>query len=101
MNKIDARDLEPENVTVIDVRSPEEFAAGHIKGALNIPLDELEQRLGQLPKDQPVVTYCMMEHPGDSRGERAAKQLGALGFEASVLEGGFPAWQALHKKSEE
>jgi phage shock protein E len=101
VNKIDASKLQLTEVTLIDVRSPEEFAVGHIEGALNIPLDKLEQGLEQLSKDQPVVTYCMMKHPGDSRGERAAKQLEALGFEASLLEGGFPAWQALHKKSEE
>jgi rhodanese-related sulfurtransferase len=53
MNKIDASDLELSEVTLVDVRSPEEFAAGHIEGALNIPLDELEQHLEQLPKDQP------------------------------------------------
>jgi rhodanese-related sulfurtransferase len=99
VNKIDANSLELEKITLLDVRSPEEFAAFHIEGALNIPLSELEQRLGQLPKDQPIVTYCMMKHPGDSRGERAAKQLEALGFKAAVLEGGLPAWQASQKKA--
>jgi phage shock protein E len=91
VNKIDADSLEPSKVTLLDVRNPEEFAVSHIEGAINIPLDELEQQLGQLPTNQPIVTYCMMKHPGDSRGERAAKQLEVLGFEVSVLEGGLPA----------
>ncbi|ACO47513.2 rhodanese-like domain-containing protein [Deinococcus deserti] len=77
----------------VDVRSSEEFEAGHVDGALNIPITDLPQRLGELPKDRPVVTYCNMFHPGASRGEKAAAQLLELGFDAGVLEGGYPAWK--------
>jgi rhodanese-related sulfurtransferase len=91
--------LEPNRVTLLDVRSPEEFATGHIEGALNLPLNELEQRLEQVPKDQPIVTYCVMKHPGDSRGERAAKLLEERGFKAGVLDGGLPAWQTAQNKA--
>lgn len=42
---------------VIDVRSPEDYAAGHIPGAENIPADELERHLAEIPKDKPVVVY--------------------------------------------
>jgi rhodanese-related sulfurtransferase len=42
---------------VIDVRSPEDYAAGHIPGAANIPADEVERHLGEIPKDKPVVVY--------------------------------------------
>lgn len=78
---------------MVDVRSAEEFAAGHAEGAVHIPLEELTGRSSELPRNRPVVTYCNMFHPGSSRGERAAVQLAELGFDASVLEGGFPAWR--------
>jgi|SwirhisoilCB3_FD_contig_51_5075082_length_455_multi_1_in_0_out_0_2 rhodanese-related sulfurtransferase len=42
---------------VIDVRSPEDYAAGHVPGAENIPADELERHLAEIPKDKPVVVY--------------------------------------------
>jgi ABC-type sugar transport system ATPase subunit len=61
---------------VVDVRSSEEYAAGHVPDARHIPLDELEQRLGELPRNRQIVTYCTMRHPGASRGERAAALLG-------------------------
>lgn len=82
--------------TIVDVRSPDEYAAGHVSGALNIPLDELEERSAEIPQDRPVVTYCTMYHPGyhpgSSRGERAADVLESLGFRARALNGGYPAW---------
>jgi rhodanese-related sulfurtransferase len=43
--------------TVVDVRAAESYAAGHLPGALNIPIDELPHRLGEVPRDRPVVTY--------------------------------------------
>jgi rhodanese-related sulfurtransferase len=43
--------------TVVDVRSPDEYRAGHLPGALNIPADQLQDRLGDIPADRPVVTY--------------------------------------------
>lgn len=78
--------------TVVDVRGPDEYAAGHVTDAVNIPLDELEGRAAEIPRDRPVVTYCNMYHPGSSRGERAAELLQALGFDAGALAGGYPAW---------
>ncbi len=78
---------------VVDVRSADEYAAGHVPGALHIPLSELELRLGELPADTPIVTYCMMQHRGQSRGERAAELLRARGYDAWALDGGLPAWQ--------
>ena len=87
--------LETEAPTIIDVRSPEEYAEGHVPGAVNIPMDELEQRLDEVPQDRPVVPYCNMYHPGSSRGERAAMLFQAHGYEANTLEGGFPAWMNL------
>jgi rhodanese-related sulfurtransferase len=80
---------------VIDVRGPKEFAAGHLPGARNLPLSKLNKlvaRDGALPKGQPIVTYCNMHHPGQSRGERAAALLAEHGYAASALAGGYSAW---------
>jgi phage shock protein E len=84
---------ERENALVLDVRSPEEYAKGYLPDALNVPLAELPNYVVGLPKDKPVITYCMMKHPGDSRGEKAATLLRERGLDASVLEGGLPAWE--------
>lgn len=75
---------------VIDVRSPEEFAAGHIDSAINIPLDTLAARASFLPKDAIIVTVC---GKGGGRSERAASELRALGFDSvRSLCGGTQAW---------
>jgi len=79
---------------VIDVRGSEEYAAGHVLGAVNIPLGQLASQLTRIPQDRPVVTYCNMYHLGESRGERAASQLRELGYQVQTLDGGYPDWQA-------
>lgn len=84
------------DIVVVDVRSPEEYAEGHLPGAANIPIDDLDARLGELPAGRPVVTYCAMRHPGNSRGERAAARLRELGRDARALDGGFTGWTASH-----
>lgn len=81
-------------VTVIDVRGRGDYARGHVRGARHIPLSELARKLERLSKDQPIVTYCNMHHPGQSRGERAAALLTEHGFRASAIDGGFPAYEA-------
>ncbi len=78
---------------VIDVRGPSEYASGHVRGALNIPLGTLAKKLARIPKDRPVVTYCNMHHRGESRGERAAAQLREHGYQARTIDGGYPAWK--------
>ena len=78
---------------VLDVRGPSEFASGHVAGALNIPLSQLVRKVKQLPRDRQIVTYCMMHHRGESRGERGAALLREHGFDARALDGGLPAWQ--------
>lgn len=70
---------------VLDVRTPSEFAAGHIEGALNIPLDELRDRLGEVPKDTPIVVTCAV----GLRGYIAARILAGHGYTASDLTGGY------------
>ncbi len=80
--------------TIIDVRDPAEYAAGHLPGARNIPAAELHGRLAEVPRGRPVVPYCTMRHRGSSRSERAAALLRAGGYQAQALDGGFPAWAA-------
>jgi MFS family permease len=77
---------------VVDVRSPEEFASGHVRGALNIPLDALAGRVAELPRDRALVTAC---GKGGGRSDRAADQLRGLGFSVRPLCGGTAAWLAL------
>lgn len=78
-------------VTVLDVRPPEEFASGHVPGAVNVPLKELAKRLKELPKDQEVVAYCRGPHC--VLAFEAVAQLREKGFQARRLEDGFPEWR--------
>jgi rhodanese-related sulfurtransferase/DNA-binding transcriptional ArsR family regulator len=79
-------------VTVLDVRPPEEFAAGHVPGAVNIPLAELEQRLEELGKDQEIVAYCRGPHC--VLAFDAVARLREKGLQARRLEDGYPEWKA-------
>jgi len=78
-------------VTVLDVRPPEEYAAGHIAGAVNVPLKDLEQRLKELPQHQEVVAYCRGPHC--VLAYEAVAKLREKGFNAHRLEDGFPEWR--------
>jgi rhodanese-related sulfurtransferase/predicted transcriptional regulator len=79
-------------VTVLDVRPPEEFAAGHIPGAINIPLIDLERRLKDLTEDEEIVAYCRGPHC--VLAFDAIAKLRQYGFKAQRLEDGYPEWQA-------
>lgn len=82
-----------EGAVIIDVRSPDEFAAGHVSGAINIPLDSLAAQTAALPKEAVLVTVC---GKGGGRSERAASELRALGWNsARSLCGGTQAWMQL------
>lgn len=70
---------------VLDVRTPQEYAAGHIAGSVNIPLDELRERLGELPKDTSITVTCAV----GLRGYIAARILAGHGFKALDLTGGY------------
>ena len=78
-------------VTVLDVRPPEEYAAGHVPGAVNIPLKDLEQRLKELPREQEIVAYCRGPHC--VLAFDAVAQLRAQGFQARRMQDGFPEWR--------
>ncbi|MBC8337329.1 MAG: metalloregulator ArsR/SmtB family transcription factor [Rhodospirillales bacterium] len=78
-------------VTVIDVRPTEEFAAGHLSDAINIPLDQLDQKLSHLPTDGDVVAYC--RGPYCLLAYEAVNRLRSKGIPARRLEDGFPEWK--------
>ncbi len=79
-------------VTVLDVRPPDEFALGHLPGAVNIPLRELEARLAELDPALEIVAYCRGAYCVLSFEAVAA--LRARGFTVRRLEDGFPEWRA-------
>ena len=79
-------------VTVLDVRPREEYSAGHIPGALSVPLAELERQLSDLPSDRQVVAYC--RGPYCVLAVEAVQVLRAHGFDAVRLEDGVPDWRA-------
>ncbi len=75
-------------VHVIDVRTSEEYAAGHLAGAEHIPFDELAGRAGSLDRSRPVVLYCRT----GSRSELATQAFAASGWEARSMAGGLVEW---------
>jgi rhodanese-related sulfurtransferase len=78
---------------LLDVREPEEFAAGHLEGATNLPLSQLRKRLDEVPRDRQVWVYCA----AGQRGYFAQRLLRQRGVDALNLSGGFTTWQALHR----
>ena len=83
------------DVVLVDVRPEQEFAAGHIDGARSIPLDELEQRLAELPADREVVAYC--RGPFCAYAHEAVRRIQASGRSARRLEEGWPEWRLAAK----
>lgn len=86
----EARSSLLDGAVALDVREPNEFAAGHMAEAISIPLGQLSARTDELPKDRPILTYC-------GHGERSASGVSILeraGFEQLLnLDGGFGAWE--------
>jgi rhodanese-related sulfurtransferase len=78
----------PTSHLLIDVRTPEEFASGHIAGAVNIPVDALSGRLSEIPNDQPVVVYCR----SGNRSATASQILHSAGYPTVYDLGGIIAW---------
>ena len=79
-------------VTVLDVRPAEEFALGHVPGAINIPTGELKRRLNELPRSKEIVAYC--RGPYCVFAFEAVAALRAAGYKARRLEDGLPQWRA-------
>jgi rhodanese-related sulfurtransferase/DNA-binding transcriptional ArsR family regulator len=80
------------NVVIIDTRPASEYAAGHIAGAISVPIDELQERLKHLPKSKEYVAYC--RGPYCAYADRAVESLRANGRRARRLAQGFPEWRA-------
>jgi rhodanese-related sulfurtransferase/DNA-binding transcriptional ArsR family regulator len=79
------------DVVILDVRPPEEFASGHIPGALSVPLDRLDATLARLPKRTQIVAYC--RGPYCVLAPQAVEQLRAKGYKARRLAEGMPEWR--------
>ncbi|MCB9450078.1 MAG: rhodanese-like domain-containing protein [Anaerolineaceae bacterium] len=75
---------------LIDVRTPEEFASGHIHGAINIPVEVIGSRLSEVPQGEPIVLYCR----SGNRSAQAASILVSAGYTGVYDLGGIIDWQA-------
>jgi rhodanese-related sulfurtransferase/DNA-binding transcriptional ArsR family regulator len=84
--------LREKRITVLDVRPEDEFALGHLPGALNIPFGELERRLKELPKNREVIAYC--RGPYCVLSFEAVAKLRERGYKIRRLEDGYPEWKA-------
>lgn len=80
-------------VVLLDVRSAEQYVAGHIDKALHIPVASVESQVEYLPKDKLIVTYCTC--PNEESSGEAALILQRSGLEAKALRGGLEAWSSL------
>ena len=76
---------------LVDVRPPSEYAAGHVDGAVNIPVADLANRINELPPDTNIVAYC--RGPYCVMASTAVSQLRQAGYAAHRLEGGYPQWR--------
>ncbi len=86
------RRIRDQQVTVLDVRSPQEFASGHLPRAINVPLPDLKRRLKELPSSQEIVAYC--RGPYCLFSYEAVAELRKHGYQALRLEDGYPEWKA-------
>ena len=80
------------SVALLDVRPREEFQAGHLPDAINIPLDELDTMLDALPRNREIVAYC--RGPYCVMSHEAVERLRSLGFQVRRFDEGFPEWKA-------
>lgn len=81
-----------EELVLLDVRPADEYAAGHLPTAVSMPLEDLERRLRELPRDREIVAYC--RGPYCAFAPSAVRLLRASGYDAKRLEDGLPEWKA-------
>ena len=91
-SKVVHADALPADVLLLDVREEEETVLGMVPGAVNIPLGQLRQRSGELPRDRQIAAYCRV----GLRGYVAERMLRQQGFEVANLSGGFTTWKLFH-----
>jgi rhodanese-related sulfurtransferase len=93
----DARRLfKRRDAVLIDVRPEIEFAHGHVTGAISIPIEELDQRMTELPRNKRIIAYCRGEYC--LLADEAVARLRKSGFDAMRLEGGWPEWSLEESK---
>ncbi len=85
------RRIKEMNIVLIDVRPPEEYEKGHIRGAVSIPLSQLQEKLNEIPKDREVVAYCRGKYCVLSA--KAMKVLRDAGYRTRRLQEGYPEWK--------
>jgi len=89
LDPAEAHSLVDKGALLVDVRTREEFAAGHLPNAVNVPVQELDERLGELgPRERPLVVYCR----SGNRSARAAGTLARAGFTAVHNLGAMSRW---------
>jgi rhodanese-related sulfurtransferase/biotin operon repressor len=86
------KELLKDKAVLLDVRPRQEFEAGHLRGAINIPIEELADRMNELTRERQIVTYCRGEYC--LFADEAAELLRANGYDVVRLEGGWPEWQS-------
>ena len=91
----DWKQLLPDAALLVDVRDPDEFHEGHIAGAINLPLNELRERLGELPRNRELWLYCRV----GQRGYYAARLLMQHGFKVKNLSGGYLTYDLIEAAS--
>jgi rhodanese-related sulfurtransferase len=83
----------PQDAFILDVREPDEWAAGHVEGSLHIPMGEVPDRFVEVPQDQRVVVVCR----SGGRSARVTEFLRQQGYDVVNLDGGLTAWQAANR----
>ena len=84
----EAKQIVDSGATVVDVRTEVEFEAGHIPGALHVPVADVQQRAAEFPKDRAVLLYCR----SGNRSGPVADAFAASGYDAHSIEGGLIGW---------
>lgn len=90
IREVDPRDV-PDDAVLLDVREDDEWQAGHAPDAVHIPLQQLPERYGELPDDQPIHVICKV----GGRSAHAAAWLASLGRDAVNVAGGMESWRAV------
>lgn len=94
--ELEAR-LQTGDLVIVDVRPEEEYDSGHIEGALSIPIDQLAQRLGELPEGSEIIAYC--RGPFCAYANQAVRELHHAGRSARRLDVGWPEWKLAQPKT--
>lgn len=89
ISRAEAREMLENGAQLVDVRADHEWEAGHLPGAVHIPLDELSQRAAEIEKDRPVILYCR----GGNRSAMATTALAEAGYDAAKLSEGAVGWE--------